>query len=871
MRFVVLIAALFAAAPAAALTVRVDSAGGAPRLVVNGKPVRARMFWGGPGSAPLSAGPEGRVVSFEFAAVEDEPRAATLHFRFGRTPGDVYLDEISVTDLESGVDLFPTARFEGGMADFERQWTFWPTGPQNTVGSIEVAEGAGYNGSRALHLSLKAPADGKWPDFHIHHQPRLALVKDRRYRVSFWVRAEPARALNVAFYRPGQAFTFLGGPGGHLEAQVRMAAGAGADFVSFPIAMPWPRPGEAVDWKPVDAACRQVLQANPRALLIPRMWVDPPAWWCEAHPDEVMCWEDGSRGHRAVVASPRYRREAAARLADLVAHLEEAFPENIAGYHPCGQNTGEWFYEQTWKPLLSGYAPADRDGFRRWLKRRYPNDAALRRAWCNPKVTRNTAEVPSAAERHAAPAGVLRDPTRERALIDFAAYQQEAMADCVCELARAARRASRGRKLVVFFYGYGFEFGKVETGPAVSGHYAFRRVLSSPDIDVLCSPISYFDRSLGGSAPAMSAAESVALAGKMWLHEDDTATYLSTGTPSGGMKRAKNLEETNALLVRNVAQVALRNFGTWWMDLRQTGWFNDQGMWNEMARLRTLDEAMLANPTPFKPDIAAVLDEASMLLVAQNGHTVTQPGIYEVRRSLALSGAPYGQYLLDDVLAGRVRARLYVFLNAWSLSGEQRRKLLEATRGAACVWCYAPGYLDGSQPSPAAMRELTGFNLQPAAVPRAWAVPTDAGRRRGLVTEFGVQKEVIPLFKAADAAPEETLAAWPEGSAAVALRRGRDGVSLFVGAPGLTPELVRLAAREAGVHLFTETDCNVYANGPFVALHAPVEGPVTLDTGSEGPVRDLLTGERVGEGPRLTLLLQRGETRVLCYAPVSAP
>jgi hypothetical protein len=101
----------------------------------------------------------------------------------------------------------------------------------------------------------------------------------------------------------------------------------------------------------------------------------------------------------------------------------------------------------------------------------------------------------------------LHDPQAGRNLIDFAEFQQQMMADCVCELARAARRASGGRKLVVFFYGYVFEFGAIRNGPATAGHYALRRLLDCPDIDVLCSPISYFDRGLGESGPAMTAAE----------------------------------------------------------------------------------------------------------------------------------------------------------------------------------------------------------------------------------------------------------------------------------------------------------------------------------------------------------------------------
>ncbi len=58
----------------------------------------------------------------------------------------------------------------------------------------------------------------------------------------------------------------------------------------------------------------------------------------------------------------------------------------------------------------------------------------------------------------------------------------------------------------------------------------------------------------------MTAAESVALAGKMWLYEDDTRTYLGTGTAPGWKDGAGNLEDTNRLLTRNVAEVALAEF-----------------------------------------------------------------------------------------------------------------------------------------------------------------------------------------------------------------------------------------------------------------------------------------------------------------------
>lgn len=851
--------------PARALTVRVEASSGAPRLVVNGVPVRARMFWGAPGTSPLPVSAKPQEITFEFTATGAAANG-TMHFRFGAEPGEIWLDDIRVEDLDAtAARPLVASDFEGGAESYTRDWTTWPTGAANTVGRVEVATPPGAGASAALHVRLQAPANGSWPDFHVYHQPRLPIVNGHRYRVRFRAWAEPARTLTVALYRPGPSYVLLGGPPGRYESQIRLAANVGVDLVSFPIPMPWPAPGEAEDWSAVDEACAQVLRANPRALLLPRMGMDPPPWWQKAHPDDVMQWEDGRRD-AAVVASPVYRREAAARLAALVTHLEQSFGDHVAGYHPCGQNTGEWFYHDTWKRPLNGYAPADLAAWRVWLRGHYGDVEKLRRAWSDQAATFGTARVPTPAARHAAPSGLLRDPQSERPLIDWAQFQQDAMADCVLELAHAARTASQGRKLVVFFYGYVFEFGAIENGPATAGHYALRRALDCPDIDVLCSPISYNDRGIGQSAPAMSAAESVALAGKLWLNEDDTHTFLATGTQPGWQEHAPSLEATNHELLRNLAQESFRNFGTWWMDLGATGWFDHPGMWAVMEKMRAVDEAMLKTPAPYRPEVAAVIDERPMWRVAAGGPRVTRPCVYDARIGLGRMGAPYGQYLLDDVAEGRVGAKLYVFLNAWCLDAEQRSKLLAATRGATRVWCYAPGAHEDERPAPpSALRELTGFDLRPVSLPSAIATPTAAGKRLGLTAALGVETPVRPLFAAADARGDEVLATYPDGSAAVALRRTPTGPSLFVGVPGLPSELLRLAADAGGVHLFTRVDCNVYANARFLALHASGDGPVEVETGASDGVVDVMTGEKLGKGPRVTVPIRRGETRVLRY------
>ncbi len=148
-----------------ALTVRVDATGGAPRLLVDGKPVRARMFFGIPGSAPIAVPAGPNQIAFDFAASKSTD-TGTMHFRLGNKPGSVDLDDIRVVDLDDGREVLPRCDFENGPASLARAWTVWPPGEKNTVGRVEVKAGAGRSGSAGMHVELRAPTNGQWPDFH---------------------------------------------------------------------------------------------------------------------------------------------------------------------------------------------------------------------------------------------------------------------------------------------------------------------------------------------------------------------------------------------------------------------------------------------------------------------------------------------------------------------------------------------------------------------------------------------------------------------------------------------------------------------------------------------------------------------------------
>ena len=861
--------AVLASEPAFAREVRVRVNNGVPQIHVDGQPVRGRMFFGIPGRSQIAVTKGENQVSFTFEAIVTEPQHATMHLRFGEKPGTVLLDDIRVVEEGTDREVIPTCGFDNGIEDFNRDWTFWPTGEANTVGKIDVVTGPDEGNRGVLRLKLSKPASGKWPGFHIYHKVNLSLEKGRTYRVTMRLWTDVDRNLDLAFYRPGSVFVQLGRAPGVFEDQVALARDAGVDFVSLPVPMPWPKPDEEPDFSATDAVCRNVIKVNPNVLLLPRVGMEPPKWWKEKYPDSVMVWEDGTQPQGVAVASEQYRKDAAAVLAAFVRHLDETFGKNVAGYHPCGHNTGEWFYRRTWERKFSGYASATREAWRQWLRAHYASESELRKAWNDTTATFGTAEPPTPEARHAHPGGVLRLPETERQIVDFNRFQQEAMADCVTTFARAVRQASEGKKLSVFFYGYVFEFTAAYTGPSIAGHYGLRRVLDSPDIDILCSPISYNDRGLGQSAPSMTAAESVELAGKLWLNEDDTATYLSSGTFPGHTERVDDFEGSNNQLLRNVGQEACRNFATWWMDLGGTGWFNDRRFWDTMKALEALDGPLTSHPIPYRPAIAAVVDEDAMMWVAETGHRVTRPLMYEGRAAFARSGVPFGQYLLDDVAAGRVdSADLFVFLNAWHLDKPTREKVLAATKDKVRVWCYAPGLLATEASDLEGMHGLTGFHFRRMPEGTApVAAPTELGKSLGL-EELSVKDPVAPLFAVADARPEEILATYSDGSPAIAIRADADGTgaSVFVGVPNVSPALIRALAERAGVKPYTHDECILYASGPLVVIHATHDGLIRLNRPAHvgsAPLRDVLTGETLGSDPTVELNLRLGDTRIL--------
>lgn len=815
---------------------------GVPQITVDGTPVRPRMFFGYTSvsrSGSLNVGGEWKNATVTFTAPETDKQVA-VHFRFGEDAGEIDFDDFTITDLTDGKNLF-SENFEKTQT-FKEPWSYWCEDKGGRV-SFQLAADAGREHSTGLRVRLEK--DPKLKGFHLLFSP-LAIVEGHRYSLSIQARSSTGRRLAIEVKHQGGDFRLYGGMATPFGSEVAFAAANGVDWISVEVPTCWSEPGTTPNYSPALRACREVLQNNPRAMMIPRLSVNPPEWWRKANPSELVVFEDGETSPHASVASEKYRREASDALRRVIRVLEESFPGNLAGYFPTGQNTGEWFYPKAWGDRLTGF------------------EAPMKKAW----KEKSGLDLPGAKERQSSPYGTIRSPSDEKNILAFARFQQELMADMLLGLAKTIREETGGKRLTCFFYGYTFECASYYAGAASTGHFALRKLLQSPDIDVLSAPVAYNDRTLGGAASCQGVAESVLLAGKLWLNEDDTRTDLAKPFPFGypGWNSGDDTREgTLGILKRNLLQASVRNLAQYWMDLGATGWFNDKNLWEEHARFRRMDEALLKNPTFHQPDLALVVDEESLLQIAGGGASkfTIKTLAYEGRSAASRSGATYGQYLLDDVAAGKVRAKIYFFHGIISANAELRRKLKNSIDGTSRVWSWAPGYIDGEKFSLESMKDLTGFDLQklrPEISPKVLATPK--GLALGLPESFGPTNVLAPLFSPQVRDSDEVLATFENGEAAIVVRGlPNQTISVFCGTTEIPTPLYRALARKAGARLYSDTDAHVFANGPFIGVHAVRDGEVILKTGP-GEIEDALSGEKVGTGPEIKLPLRLGETRV---------
>lgn len=690
--------------------------------------------------------------------------------------------------------------------------------------------------------------------------PRTGLTRPPETRVSAY-RGEPALYVDGT-PRPLVMSVHYGCPPGPYHREM---ADAGikvySDWFGASVAgdLGQVRPG-VYNYAAFDRYFAAVLDAVPDAYFLPHIGVVAPLWWQQQHPEECCLYSNGQRGPSSL-ASELWRQEMGQDLRRLIAHLQQTpYADRILGYIFYSGYTAEWQMWATWQEYSDDYSEPALKAFRAWLRNKYATDEALRAAWGNPAVSLDNAPAPTREQRES-PGPYVRDPARERQVIDFDDFTSDMVADSILYFARVIKQATGGTQIAGTYYGY---MAAHAGRQRVCGHNALARVLESPDVDFLMSPNMYARRELGGTSTFMSATESVKLHGKLWVDESDLRTYLSD--PGAGYGRTTTPQASVAVTWREFANVLTRHVAVSWFDMAG-GWFSGQPLLEAYAQQTQILTRAFARRQVFCGDVAVFVDERSFpyFRSSELSHWLIQDQIALTPRA----GVTWDFYLLSDLSHPDLPPyKLYVVLNAVALSDQMQQALL--TRAAAAhgtvVYMYAPGYARENRLDADRLQAITGVRVEVEPRGTAAYAPTPgtlAGAEVGRRVSFGPQHELAPRPVITDPTAE-VLAHFTDGSVCMARKRDQGVMKVYCGSVSLPPEILRALARAAGAHVYCETNDALYTDGHWVALHASTDGEKIIRLPAACRVMDPIAGTVVSENTdTIRRTMQEGETLFL--------
>ena len=710
---------------------------------------------------------------------------------------------------------------------------------------------------------------------------------------------------------------------GNLERRAVQFAEAGCDIFNFVVEISgygysrplWPEKNRW-DFSDLDERAHRILAVVPQALLLPRIYIDAPAWWCLENPQELLVLDDGSTsfentpfalprpGNYPSLASPKWRDDMQQALRIVIEHIERSdYADHIIGYQLSGQKTEEWYHWTMNCDRLGDYSPAMQQAFRQWLTGKYgssnsgSNAKTLQAAWNQPAVSLETAQIPSYAARIGNRAHTFRDVHTEQHVIDFHTFWSDVMADTIDMFAKTVKEATRGTKIVGAFYAYTFEFAELGED---AGHLALGRLLRSEHIDFSMAPSSYFDRNLPGKPYFRAPVQSLVLHGKMCWNDFDQVSFkyfdklkanpnLKTWEYQMGLTRTP--EEFVWMNRREIGMTLACGVQTAHFDIHG-GYYEDPVILDGVKRLGEIRQQSLAGDRTSIAEILVLVDEQSSHYVRFRNPAET-PGSFLsnlLSAQVAQLGfvAPYDTALLSDLgTLDTDRYKLVLVLNAFYLDASQRRLIEQRlqTQDKTILWFYAPGYFDETNGSVEDVEQVTGIRIvaDQAAGSDATVVWTTSGRTDCQSVQENTDGLAIrPAAKARPDDREPLLAADPlivvdsratalavrsdDPAKVVAARRRMDTwTSIYSATAPLAAPLLKQLATDAGVHIYDQDPTHLlFANGRFLTVAASQQGgPATIRLPHNARVVDLFSREVVGADIRdFTVPLRPKEVRL---------
>ncbi|RLD11262.1 MAG: hypothetical protein DRI44_03975 [Chlamydiae bacterium] len=687
----------------------------------------------------------------------------------------------------------------------------------------------------------------------------VAKVEDYNGSPTLFINGKPT--VPMMFY--GYAEDLTSDPNCKFVQQAKYMTNANMHIYTFPISFNIMFDKNYTWWYVLDDVVNAVTNFDCNAMVIPRIYLYPKQWYIDENPDIKMEFSDGLTD-RICLASEKWRNYIKGKLREFVQHCESKFGNNVIGYHLTLMETGEWFYERSWDNVFSGYSENMRLGFSNWAQNKYGTETALRNAWNDGSVTFSTITLPITSERSNSASDFFRNPTTEMKTIDFYQYKNELVPETIDLMAAEVKSVTSGNKLVATFYGYTFELTAVPKGPAVTGHLALKKLLQSPNIDIIAGPTSYVNRRGGGIDAFMSPVDSIRKAGKMWFNENDNKTYLDTSSDYEIDGNYPTLALTQNAHANNFAHILCRRMGTWYMDLHNRGWLNSSEIWQNISKLHSIYKGQLGEKSPWNPEVAVIVDERSPYYLACNDDFL-EPLCYSLRTRLYRMGVPFNIYLLSDVLDGTVTLpKVNIFLGANYLTTSERSTLHSALSGKAAIWFHGAGYFNENGAATENIEDLTGFdmtqfnnvsariNVVSASSANPWNngiggtsfKPSIVDRGNSSIYETKDQNITYDIYWGV-AGPGNAVQIgtyYGKVYTGLAVMDYLGFKSFYCGIAGIPTKFLRNVCKNMGVHVYVDDDYVIDSDSEFLSVYSPKNETQSIVLSNNFYLTDMNTG-----------------------------
>ena len=632
----------------------------------------------------------------------------------------------------------------------------------------------------------------------------------------------------------------------------------------------WIGPGQ-YDWTRFDKYFAKLLELVPDAFLLPRLHPYAPEWWKESHPNElVKCglpidagqykaaaqiieggfnWTSLGDPYAASFASEVWKKDTIGMLRNFLRHMEASpLKSRMMGYQISGMHTGEWHYIGC-----------------RWL----PDYSVPMEKVAGP--------IPSTERRINKGGPLMRDPEKDRDIIEFYQKYHKNTAETVASFAKVIKEETERRVICGTFFCYVLENVMIQE----AGHLVPEPVLRSPDIDYIATPYTYqrsnvpgnqrWDsdviddagnwlgraRGVGGDGAYRVLSESIRRNNKMFISEMDPSTYLEPYRRSEGGSGSETVEGTLKILQRDLGQVFATGHAGWLFDFghlmppfkANKGWFDDPPMTKLIKSF--VDSGNTHRPrldiSPVS-EIAAVYEAKSWLatehwwaeepwenfgIVISDffGHWV----VNSQARTINRVGAPTDfLYRFDLKPDDRSRFKLFLMVNTFFLTAEEVKQLQDLFKGssATVVWFYAPGYIGSDRFEPKQMEALTGFSFRRIDEQGPMMIKCqidDSGTK--FYREFGVKKPHYPRFAVVQGEDKgiRIHGRWTDNNEIAFASKEHNGfTSIYAGTGPLPVEVLRWIALKAGVTMWSSKPDNVRATKGAAMIVASDNGERTV-------------------------------------------